>query len=132
MQNGVIFKGDIVITPFQVREEPKRSNNYVNRPVKIASYGLLTRNLVTDRYRKPYYPFPYKEIGKYVGKCHVCNRYQQKQQKEPTILHPVPLRPWQLIAADLFQFQDKEYLVTTYYKSNFLRLINWIPKHPKK
>ncbi|KAL9976589.1 hypothetical protein ACROYT_G013910 [Oculina patagonica] len=35
------------------------------------------------------------------------------------IQHPVPARPWQFNAADLFEFQGKEYLVTTDYHSNF-------------
>ena len=46
----------------------------------------------------------------------------QEQQKEPMIPHPVPSRPWQTIAADLFEFQGKEYLVTTDYYSNFFEV----------
>ena len=38
------------------------------------------------------------------------------------IPHPVPSRPWQFIATDHFEFQGKEYLVTTDYYSNFLEI----------
>ena len=69
-----------------------------------------------------YWPGMYAEIEEYISKCPVCNTYQHKQQKEPMIQHPVPARPWQFIAADLFEFQGKEYLVTTDYYSNFFEV----------
>ena len=62
------------------------------------------------------------EIEEYISKCSVCNAYQHKQQKEPMIQHPVPARPWQFVAADLFEFQGKEYLVTMDYYSNFFEV----------
>ena len=33
--------------------------------------------------------------------------------------HEIPDRPWEKIAADLFTYRDKEYLITVCYKSNF-------------
>ena len=35
------------------------------------------------------------------------------------ISHPVPSRPWQVLAVDLFELQGQDYLVTTDYQSNF-------------
>ena len=45
-----------------------------------------------------------------------------EQQKEPLICHQSPTRPWESIAADLFVFHGKDYLVTTDRYSNFFEV----------
>ena len=77
---------------------------------------------VRDELMKPSTGQECTEIEEYISKCSVCNAYQHKQQKEPIIQHPVPARPWQFVAADLFEFHGKEYLVTMDYCSNFFEV----------
>ena len=113
LQDGVIFKGTRVVIPFQMRAELKK---------KLHSSHLGIQACQRRAREAFYWPGMYKEIDEYISKCHVCNTYQQAQQKEPMIPHPVPSRPWQFIAADLFEFQGKEYLVTTDYYSNFFEV----------
>jgi hypothetical protein len=43
-----------------------------------------------------------KQIQDKVAKCQVCNRYRNKQVKEPLMPHQVPDQPWQILAADMF------------------------------
>ena len=54
-----------------------------------------------------------EQFAELLSKCEVCNSYKTEQQKEPLACHESPNRPWQSIAADLFVFHGKEYLVTT-------------------
>ena len=113
LQNGVIFKGDRVIIPLKMRDELKK---------KLHSSHLGIQACQRRAREDFYWPGMYTEIEEYISKCPVCNTYQHKQQKEPMIQQTVPARPWQSIAADLFEFQDKEYLVTTDYYSNFFEV----------
>ena len=44
------------------------------------------------------------------------------------ISHPVPSRPWQVLAVDLFELQGQDYLVTTDYYSNFFEVDKFVSK----
>ena len=45
-----------------------------------------------------------------------------KQQKEPLIPLDIPDRPWQAMSTDLFDWNDKNYLVTVDRFSNFIEV----------
>ena len=106
LQNGVIFMGDRVVIPFQMRAELKR---------KLHSSHLGAQACQRRARAAFYWPGMYKEIEEYVSKCQVCYTYHQGQQREPIISHPVSPRPWQVLAVDLFELQGQDYLVTTDY-----------------
>ena len=44
------------------------------------------------------------------------------------ISHPVPSRPWQVLAVDLFELRGQDYLVTTDYYSNFFEVDKLVTK----
>ena len=48
--------------------------------------------------------------------------YEQGQRKETLISHEAPSRPWQFVAAGLFELNGKSYLVTVDYFSDFFEL----------
>ena len=112
LQNGVIFKGNHVI-PLQMRAELKR---------KLHSSHLGVQSCRRQAQEAFYWPGMYKQIEEYVSNCQVCNTYQQGQQREPMISHPVPSRPWQVLAVYLFELQGYDYIVTTDYYSNFFEV----------
>ena len=62
------------------------------------------------------------EVKDYISRCEICLTYAPHQQKEPLLSHEVPDRPWAKIATDLFQFENKDYLVTVDYFSNFFEV----------
>ena len=66
-----------------------------------------------------YWPHMNEQVAELMTKCDVCNSYKTQQQKKLLICHEIPTRPWESIAADLFVFHDKDYLVTTDRYSNF-------------
>ena len=123
LQNGVISKGDRVVIPFQVRADLKR---------KLHASHLGVQACQRREREAFYWPGMYKEIEEYVSKCEVCNTYNQGQQREPLISHPVPTRPWQVLAVDLFEVQGQDYLVTTHYYSNFFEVDKLVRKTSKE
>ena len=54
--------------------------------------------------------------------CEICSKYQRKNRKEPLIPHAVPRRPWSKVGTDLFEFQNKYYLILVDYYSNFIEV----------
>ena len=69
-----------------------------------------------------YWPNMNSEVKDYISRCEICLTYTPHQQKEPLLSHEVPDRPWAKIATDLFQFENKDYLVTVDYFSNFFEV----------
>ena len=51
--------------------------------------------------------------------CSTCLKYQQMQSKEKIIHHNIPLRPWEVLGADVFHFNNKKYLCIVDYHSKF-------------
>ena len=62
------------------------------------------------------------EVKDYISRCDICLTYAPRQQKEPLQSHEVPDRPWAKIATDIFQFENKDYLVTVDYFSDFFEV----------
>ena len=58
-----------------------------------------------------------QQIGNLVGDCAACNTYLNKQQAETSNLRPTgtPDLPWVEIAADIFEWERSNYLVTVDY-----------------
>ena len=66
------------------------------------------------------------EIKDSIAKCDTCNTYQTNQQKEPQIPQDPPKRPWSHVAADLFTFDKKEWLIIVDHWSVYFEL-NQLP-----
>ena len=47
---------------------------------------------------------------------------EMKQGKEPIIQHDIPDRPWVKVGADILTFDEKDYLITVDYNSNFFEI----------
>ena len=62
------------------------------------------------------------DVKEYISRCETCMTFPSRQQKEPLLNHKIPDRPWAKIGTDLFQFENKEYLVTVDYFSNFFEV----------
>ena len=62
------------------------------------------------------------DIKNHVSTCEACREYERGQTKEKLRSHETPSRPWQYVAADLFELEGKSYLVTSDYFSVFFEL----------
>ena len=69
-----------------------------------------------------YWPGMNSAVKEYVEKCLICHTFETTQQNETLQSHGVPNRPWAKLGADLFTFQEKEYLITVDYYSNFFEV----------
>ena len=61
-------------------------------------------------------------ITRIVQNCKFCEENQPTQKKEPLLATPLPDRPFQQVAADLFEFQGQQYLVLIDYFSRYLEI----------
>ena len=72
------------------------------------------------------------DIEDFISTCSVCKTYQTDQQKEPMISHEIPSRPWEKVGCDLFDFEDKPYLVCVDYYSDYFEVDRSFGKRGKE
>ncbi len=113
VQNGVILKGERLIVPAGMRAEMKEKLHHNHSGIQATL--RRAREIC-------YWPGMNKDIEEVIAKCNICAQYRAANQKEPLMSSPVPTRPWESIATDLFELRGKDYLVTVDYYSNFIEV----------
>ena len=99
---GVLYKGNQIIIPNSLRKEILNKLHYCH--LGINKTLLRAQETV-------YWPFMTKHIGELVNDCYTCQKFQNSNQRETIINKEISNRPWQVLAADLFHFEGKEYLL---------------------
>ena len=107
------MKGDRLITPSSLRREMLD---------KIHSSHLGVEKCINTARETVYWPGVCEQIKEKVAKCEICNKYRNCQMKEPLLPHPVPDRPWQVLAADLFVLPQGKFVVLVDYYSKYFEL----------
>ena len=69
-----------------------------------------------------FWPNMQSQIEDMVSGCSTCSEFRKSNPKEPMISHELPERPWQTVAADLFQIENEQYLVVVDYHSRYFEL----------
>ena len=69
-----------------------------------------------------YWPNMNRELEDFISKCETCNTFQPAQPKEPLICHDIPQRPWEKIDCDIFTFNNRDYLCTVDYFSDYFEI----------
>lgn len=59
-----------------------------------------------------YWPGMSKDIEKIVSQCKVCVQHSPTNPKEPLIPLELPDKPWANISADIFEFENQQYVVS--------------------
>ena len=112
-QDGAIFKGPKCVIPTSLR--PKIKEKLHRSHIGIQGCLRRAREVV-------YWPNMNRELTEFISKCETCNTFQPMQQKQPLICHEVPSCPWEKIGCDLFTLNNKEYLCTVDYYSDYFEI----------
>ena len=109
-QDGIILRGERLVIPSSLRKQIKS---------KLHSSHMGTESCLRRAREHVFWPGMSAEIKREVEKCEICRTFEASQQKETLMPHEAPMRPWQKVGTDLFEFKNKSYLVTVDYFSNF-------------
>ena len=110
VQNGLIFKGERVLIPHDLRYEIKKAIHASH----IGIEGCLRRARECV-----YWPGMNAEVKEYIAHCETCNKYNTNQHKETLIPHDTGDRPWDKVGVDIFELKNQNFLITVDYFSNF-------------
>ena len=108
--DGVIFRGEQVVIPPTLKDDilQKLHTSHLGRE----KTRLLARDSV-------FWPGITKDIQKHIGSCEQCQKYQPSQTPEPLLQHETPSRPWCTLATDIFQIDQRQYIIIADYFSKY-------------
>lgn len=113
IMNGLVFRGERLIIPKTMRKLILADMHHGH--IGIESMLRRARESV-------YWPCMSNDVKDYVLHCDTCCEFGQSQCKEPLQCHELPHRAWQKVGCDLFTIDNKDYMVTVCYYSNFWEL----------
>jgi transposase InsO family protein len=113
VQDGIILRGERVVIPRSMREDMK----------KRLHAGHLGINSCLRRARDViFWPGMTQDIRQYIEGCTVCATFSDRQAPEPLLVHEVCHRPWEKVGSDIFSINERNYLITVDYCSNFFEV----------
>lgn len=111
--NGILLRGNRIVIPFSLQEE------MLNR-IHDGHLGVVK---CRERAKQGvWWPGISKDIKKRISSCRQCLEKLPSQPKEPLLNTTLPERPFQQVAADLFEFKNKHYLVYVDYYSRWIEI----------
>ena len=111
--DGLVFRGERLVIPKSLRSEIKKDIHRGHQGVELC---------LRRAREHVFWPGMNEELKEWIQTCETWREFEQTHCKETLMSHEIPDRPWEKIAADLFTYRDKEYLITVCYKSNFWEL----------
>ena len=107
---GLMFKGNCIIVPHSLRPEILQRIHTAH--LRIEKCRARARSAV-------FWPGINSAIDELVSKCSTCQQHQRSNQREPLIPQEVPERPWATVAADIFYYKGRDYLLVADYFSKY-------------
>lgn len=113
LQNGLVFKGTKIVVPESLHRSMIKETHKSHQGLQAC----------LRRAREVFFwPGMSAQLKNLIDKCSICQSVRPEQASEPLQPHPVPERPWQRVATDLFTFENRNYLVLVDFYSNFIEL----------
>ena len=105
---GVLTKGSRLVIPQKLQKD-------VLERLHSAHQGMSSSK---RRARQTcFWPSMNQDIENMIGKCSECLKHKPTKTKEQLKPHPVPTRPWEKVATDLFELNRRHFVVVTDYYS---------------
>ncbi|XP_032218641.2 uncharacterized protein K02A2.6-like [Nematostella vectensis] len=123
LQNGLIFKGKRLVIPTSMKDDMLE---------KLHSSHIGIQGCLRRARESIYWPCMNKAVEDYIARCDTCNTYQAEQGKEPMICHEIPSRPWEKVGIDMFELDNKDFLVSVDYYSSFFEVDRFTSKTAKE
>ena len=108
--DGVILEGRHIVIPDRLKQQ-------VLTQLHINHMGIEKTKLLA--HESVFWHNINADIESYIKLCATCLEFQQMQPKEKITHHDIPLRPWEVVGADIFHFRNKHYLCIVDYNSKF-------------
>ena len=113
VHDGALFKGQCIVVPTSLRADMLK---------KLHSSHIGMEGCLRRAREAIYWPRMNQEVKDYISLCSTCNTFKPEQCREPIIQHEIPTRPWSRVGVDLFELDNKPYLITVDYFSNFFEV----------
>lgn len=111
--NGILLRNDRVVIPAALRRTM----------LERIHEGHLGVEKCQRRARDVmWWPGMTADIARVVLDCETCQRHRADNPREPLRPHAVPERPWEVLAADIFDYQGKHFLLVVDYYSKFVEV----------
>ncbi|KAK7584247.1 hypothetical protein V9T40_008790 [Parthenolecanium corni] len=111
VHQNLVLKSDQIVVPLSLR--PKM--------LKLIHQGHLGTTSCINRARSALFWLGMTEdINRFVTTCEVCQSTHKRKQPEPLITKPIPQRPWEIVATDIFQLGTKHFLLIADSYSGFV------------
>uniref|UniRef100_A0A803SS84 Gypsy retrotransposon integrase-like protein 1 n=1 Tax=Anolis carolinensis TaxID=28377 RepID=A0A803SS84_ANOCA len=114
-RDGALFMGERIIIPASQRQnvlaQLHESHQGIQRTKERA------RQLM-------YWPGMSKDIESAVGSCFVCACFAPNNQKEPLKPHEIPEGPWQKVGVDIFEQDNRSFLLVIDYFSKYPEVVS--------
>lgn len=116
--DGLLLKQNGIVIPREVRQDI----------LQRIHEGHLGVEKCKRRARETvFWPGLNKDIDKLISRCDTCQKYRNKQAKEPMTVTDVPTAPWHKVGMDLFHLKGKDYLVVIDYYSHYPEMALHLP-----
>ena len=83
---------------------------------------MVSKDASIEQEKFLFWPRMNAELKDFITKSGICNSFKPEQTREALKPHEIPLRRWQKVGTDLFQFDGRVYLVTVNYYSSFFEV----------
>lgn len=110
VQDGLIFRSERVVIPKALCGNMKQS---------IHSSHMGAESCLRRVRECIFWPGMNAEIKEMIAACETCRKYERSQANQPLMPLKTPSRPWERIGVNLFTFDNKEFLITVDYFSNY-------------
>lgn len=108
VEDDLVLKGERILIPPTMRR-------YILQQIHSGHQGIEKCKLRAKAC--VYWRGINNDIEELVGSCMICQRNRNSQQTETLMPHPIPDEPWQVLASDIFHFDNNDFILLADYHS---------------